>query len=122
MSDSFADRFDTARYVNEQPVRLFRPDRYGPQDDEAVSVPEPLWHRIRLLGTAYNLHLLPVLDGTTDPVFLSDGQVEQLLDELRFVGTVVDDPLVDAEVRAILAIAQLATQGASKHHLGIEFP
>src|SRR5688572_15890974 len=81
MSGSFDDRFDQNTYAEDQPVRIFRPDRYGPIDDDARSMPESLWHRLRLLGTAYGLHLLPLLDGTTDPVFLSSLQCEQLLSE-----------------------------------------
>ena len=32
--------------------------------------PERIWHRLRWLGQAYELHLLPLLDGSTYPVFL----------------------------------------------------
>jgi hypothetical protein len=118
----YADSFDHGTYADDQPVRLFRPDRYGPLDDDARSMPETLWHRLRLLGAAYGLHLLPLLDGTTDPVMLNSLQCEQLLSELRFVGSLVDDPLVRAEVAAVIDLVNRPSQGASKEPLAIEFP
>jgi hypothetical protein len=122
MDESLADRFDLQTYVADEPVRVFRPDRYGPDDDEGVSIPERLWHRMRQIGAAYQLHLLPLLDGTTDPVFLNPAQVDQLLLELRFVGSIVDDPLLHGHVSSLVALAGLQSQGASKDSFGLDFP
>lgn len=121
MDDALADRFDAQTYADDEPVRVFRPDRYG-SDDEGVWIPERLWHRLRNIGAAYQLHLLPLLDGTEDPVFLNSVQVERLLQELRFVGSTVDDPLLRGLVSSLLALSGLETQGASKDSFGVQFP
>ncbi|MEO8696479.1 MAG: hypothetical protein ABI658_23400 [Acidimicrobiales bacterium] len=85
-------------------------------------MPETLWHRLRYIGTAYSLHLLPLLDGTTDPVFLNPQQVAQFLRELHFITLTVDDPLLREQVSALVATSRLPSEGASKDKLGIEFP
>ena len=121
MNDRFTDRFDGRTYADNEPVRLFRPDRHR-SDDEAVWVPETLWHRIRHIGAAYDLHLLPLLDGTVDPVFLNPQQVEQLFRELRFVSATIDDPLLDDQISALVVLSQLPSQGASKDSFVLEFP
>lgn len=121
MSDDLRDRLQAETYADDEPVHVFRPDQYGPNEDGAW-IPERIWHRLRALGSAYELHLLPLLDGTTDPVFLNPAQAEQFLDELRFVGELVDDPLVEAQVRALVSLAAERSHGASKDVLGFQFP
>ena len=121
MDDGLADRFDAQTYADDEPVRVFRPDRYG-SDDDGVWVSERLWHRLRQIGAAYQLHLLPLLDGTTDPVFLNPAQVERLVEELRFVTSIVDDPLLPGVVSSLVALSALESQGASKDSFGIQFP
>lgn len=120
MQEAFADRFDAQTYADDEPVHVFRPDRYG--DDDGVWIPERVWHRLRQIGTAYQLHLLPLLDGTTDPLFLNPVQVERLQQELRFVVSIVDDLLLDGVVSSLVDLLALESQGASKDSFGIEFP
>ena len=110
-------------YESQQPVRLFRANRHGGYgDNEQVWIPEDLWHRLRLIAVAYRLHLLPLLDGSTDPVFLNRSQVETLVGETGFVHELVNDPLLRDHVLAIAQLAQAQGQGASKEMVGIEFP
>ena len=49
-------------------------------------------------------------------------QVDQLVQELRFVGNVVDDQIVEAQVRAVIALSEQQSDGASKDMVAIEFP
>lgn len=62
------------------------------------------------------------LDGSTDPVLLNPTQVDQLLQELRFVGQMVDDQMVVAHVRAVIALSEPRSDGASNDMVAIEFP
>jgi hypothetical protein len=121
MSSEWNDRFDPSKYDDDEPVHLFRCDQYGPNDG-GLWIPERIWHRLRWLGLSYELHLLPLLDGSTDPVYLNPTQVGQLLQEFRFVGQIVDDPVVESTVQAIIALSAERSDGASKDMVGIEFP
>jgi hypothetical protein len=120
MCSAFDDRFETDRYRDDEPVHLFRVDRYGPADEQELWIPERIWHRLRLVGAAYELRLIPILDGSTDPLFLS--QTSELLDELGFIEQRVDDPLLRSIAAAIGDLLRLPSQGASRDALGIEFP
>lgn len=121
MAGEWTDRFDQSRYADDEPVHLFRCDKY-PSGEVGVWVPERIWYRCFHMGRAYELHLLPVLDGSTDPVFLSPLQVDQLLDEMRFIGGRADDPLVQELVHSLIELAKERSDGASKEMFGIEFP
>ena len=121
MAPDWIDRFDQSRYADDEPVHVFRCDQYR-TDDGGLWIPERIWYRFRWLGLAYELHLLPLLDGSTDPVFLNPVQVDQLLAEIRFVGNRVDDPLIEALVRSLIALAEQPSDGASKDMVGLEFP
>lgn len=121
MIDSIADRFRDETYADDEPVHVFRADQYG-SPDQGLWLPERLWARLRLVAQAYELHLLSVLDGSTDPVFLNAAQVSTLLEELRFVGQILSDPLIEGLVRALVELAAGRSQGASKDAMGIEFP
>lgn len=121
MTSQWRDRFDRARYADDEPVHVFRCDQYGPNDG-GLWVPERIWRRLRCLALAYELHLLPLLDGSTDPVFLNPIQVDQLVREFRFVGELVGDPIVESQVHALIALSEERSEGASKDMVGIEFP
>lgn len=116
--DRFADRFDPTTYTDEEPVHLWLVES---TDADEIWVPEVLWHRLRMVATGYQLHLLPVLDGSTDPVFLNAPQCDALIDEVDFVATLVDDALL---MDVLSRVRRLATgaRSASKNALGIEFP
>lgn len=121
MIDAFADRFQDGTYADDEPVHVFRADQYG-SPVQGLWVPERLWARLRLVAQAYELLLLSVLDGSTDPVFLNAAQVSTLLEELSFVGQILSDPLVESFVRALVGLAADRSHGASRDAIGIEFP
>lgn len=115
----YADRFDTRSWKDDQPVRLWLVDGAG-VDDELL-VPEKLWHRLSLMGMAYRLHLLPLFDGSTDPVFLSGEQCRGLIEEADFITVASNDGGLISIAELVIALAQRATRGADRA-LGIEFP
>lgn len=120
MSDDLSVRFNADAYAADEPVHVFRCDRYGPADD-GLWIPERLWRRLQCLGAAYELHLLPILGGP-DILFLNSQQVEVLISELEFVAETINDPLVTFHVSAIASLSRLPSQGASKDMIGVEYP
>ena len=117
MTGDLAARFDRETYTGDEPVHVFQPDDGG-SDSGGVWVSERIWHRLRLIGAAYELHLLPLLDGSTDPVLLNSTQVEQLGREVRFVGELVADPLLESHIRSLMALVVKH----SDHSIAVEFP
>jgi hypothetical protein len=121
MAADFEDRFDDATYADDVPIHIFRADRYKSDGDE-LWIPERLWHRIRYLGQAYDLHLTPLFDGSTDPVFLNGVQAVQLDSELQFISRTINDPVLSSWIDKLVTMLRRPTQGASKDAVGIEFP
>jgi hypothetical protein len=110
----FADRFLDSTYADDEPVHIFIPrgtDRW---------VPERLWWRLVGLGRAYEVHLLPLLPGATDPQFLNAQQVATLVDEVQFVADVVDDDLIAGLVAELVPLLVEAQLQPDEHALGIE--
>jgi hypothetical protein len=121
MTQDFGDRLETARYAEDPLVHIFRCDRVGP-DGEGLWIAERVWDRARLVGAAYEMPLLSLLDGSTDPVFLNDVQCRRLETELRFVGELVADAVLEALVGQLISLLNQDSHGASKDAIGIEFP
>lgn len=121
MMQDFADRFIIGRYADDPLVHIYRCDRTGPVADD-LWIPERVWERVRLLAAGYELHLLPLLDGSTDPVFLNGTQCRGAEVELRFLGEVVSDPVIEDLVGQFIALLNQDSHGTSKEIVGIEFP
>jgi hypothetical protein len=99
----FADRFLDPTYADDEPVHVFVPG--GAEQ----WVPERIWLRLVSLGKAYQLHLVPLVAGTTNPVYLNGQQVAGLIEEVRFLGAVVNDRLITrfvADLEPLLIEAQ----------------
>lgn len=122
MTHADGDRFDAARYADDACVHIFRCDRYAPLEESELWVPERLWQRLRCIGQGYELHLAPLLDGSTDPVFLNGTQLVQFESELVFIGELIDDPLLASWIGLLIGLLRLDSQGASKDAVGFEFP
>lgn len=118
-SEEFADRFDADRYRDEEPVRVWLVEGAGVDDE--MYIPEPLWNRMRLIAAAYQLHLLPLLDGTVDPVFLNAVQCRTLVAELDFVAEILSDGLLEAVTSGLTLLARRG-EVAAKSSLGFTFP
>jgi hypothetical protein len=121
MLADFEDRFDEPTYADDEPIHIFRADRYKSDGDE-LWVPERLWYRIHYLGRAYELHLTQLLDGSTDPVFLNGVQAAQLDRELQFIRRTINDQVLSSWVEKIVTMLRRPTEGASKDAVGIGFP
>jgi|GEM_PF-5879972 len=120
MTQGYANRLSTERFVDDPPVHIYRCDRTGPATND-LWMPERIWHRLRMMGAAYEMRLLPLLDGSTDPIFLNEAQCTGLEAEVRFIAELVADPLVEDLVRKVLPLLDRASHGTSKDLVGIEF-
>jgi hypothetical protein len=115
-SDEFDDRFLASTYAEDEPIHIFIP---GDRDRE---VAERLWGRLVALGLAYQLHLLPLLAGTTEPRFLNAQQVATLKNELLFLARVVRDDLLADVIARVIPLLLRAQQESADDVLGIEGP
>lgn len=122
VTDDFADRFDQRTYGHDVLIRVVRVDRYELEHDDELWLPERLWLRLRCIGMAYEMHVTPLFDGSTDPVFLNGAQAEQLGRELTFIVRVVNDPLLASWIEKFVSLLRRPSQHASKDAVGIEFP
>lgn len=118
MSSRFDNRYDARTYANDEPVKVFVVEGTG--IDSEFWLPERLWHRIRLVAAAFELHLLPAIDGRPDLVTLNWLQCESLLDELEFLSFALEDSLMDTIINGIVNIVESAR--GSHPAIGIEFP
>lgn len=121
MTQDFADRFTLGRYEHDPLVHTYRCDRTGSVAED-LWIPERVWERVRLIAAEYELRLLPLLDGSTDPIFLNGAQCRGAEDEFRFVGETVSDPVIEDLVRQFIALLNQDSHGTSKETVGIEFP
>lgn len=122
MARTFDDRFDPSTFENDEPVHVWGIEVYGPEGELWIS--ERLWSRLCMVAGAFELHLLPLLAGPSSPamedkVMLNGKQCEGLLDEIAFVGRVLDDPLVREQLAALAPLVRSASRGSG---LGVEFP
>jgi hypothetical protein len=111
----YGDRLNLARYADDEPVRVYVPG------GEERWVSERLWHRLVSLGAAYEMHLLPLLLGTTAPQILNGQQVNALREEIEFLISIVDDEalsLVVTDLQPLLVEAK----GGDADALVIEGP
>jgi hypothetical protein len=119
-SDEFDDRLLDSTYAEDEPIHIFIPrDAFIPGGADRW-VPERLWWRLVALGQAYQLHLLPLVPGTTERRFLNAQQVSTLCEEVRFLAGVVNDGLVAHMVADLLPLLGAAQQGSTDDVLCIE--
>lgn len=89
--DRYTDRFDESRYADDERVRVFD---YSYADDSEVWIPERIWGRLAAIGSAYELHYLPMLGGEPEVRTWDAVQAQTILDELAFIADVVEDSLL----------------------------
>jgi hypothetical protein len=98
MMDEYKDRFYPKKYEEEEPVAV----GYGvPGDEEwgrdieqeTALVPSPIFARAQAIARGYDLHLMPLIDIYVRTE-LNKVQAETLLNELRFIKQVANDPLL----------------------------
>ena len=83
-------------------------------------VPERIWWRLVALGKAYEVHLLPLVPGATEPQFLNAQQVSTLIEEAEFLAHVVEDDLITQLVGDLVPLLAEARQESGDHALDIQ--
>lgn len=101
-------------------LRAFRGNRRAPTCDEHV-MPEDLFLRIVLLGKAYDLHQLSALDPYGPTEFIKE-QARRLAEEARFIGGVVNDPLLAPHLSAVGRVVDYCWRHTGDSWLVIEGP
>jgi hypothetical protein len=115
----YQDRFDAARYANDQGVSLTLRGLPAPQG--TLTLPERLFGRAQQIGAAYELHVLPLID-YYDEVRLNKDQLKGLQDELTFIRSVVNDPLLDTYIQAVQQLVLTGVRSARNVELMVEGP
>ena len=112
---------DAERYKHDEPVAaglLAAKPKY----EGWVSIPERLFVRMKYLADAYELHVLPGLETYAENV-LNRERAETLIEELEFLATVVNDPLLLPHIAALRDAALQCTRSPfPDSQLGIEGP
>jgi hypothetical protein len=117
--NSYADRFDQSRYADDPPVRVFD---YDYADGSEVWIPERVWRRLVTIGSAYELHYLPMLGGGSEVRTWDAVQAQTIGDELSFVAEVVKDSLLLHWLEALSPIVESAARRGGSPALGVEGP
>ena len=99
MSSTFEDRFSSATYADDEPVS-FALSTSSRAERQTVEIPESLFARAQSIARAYNLHLLPAIEIYAETT-LNKSQCVTLLEEVQFVGRVVNDGLLAEHLLAL---------------------
>jgi hypothetical protein len=120
MSDTFADRFSPATYAADEPVCLTL-STSSRSVRCSVELPESLFSRAQSIACAYNLHLLPVIEIHAE-TSLNKAQCVTLLEEVRFIATVVNDELLVEHLRNIESLLSVGVESVGPAAVLIEGP
>jgi hypothetical protein len=110
---SFEHLLDPSAYEDDPPVRV-------EGDGRELWVSERIWNRLWHVGAAYHLHLIPLLDGRTEPVSLNAVQAEDLGEELAFIETVSTDRVLLATVEQVSNLARQAARSGKEQAFTVE--
>jgi hypothetical protein len=113
----FADRLNSDSYADDPLVGVFAYDFTDPTE---IWVPERLWARLVAIGAAYQLHYLPLLDGSPESRTLDATQANALVEELDFIRSLTVDPLLESTAAEVLALVVRASRSGSRPALRIE--
>jgi hypothetical protein len=102
---TLSTRLDPATYSEDEPVGIAavpKEELPGPLPNERWRyIPERIWNRILLLGSAYELHFAAVLEPVVDAV-LDPTQCETVDEELRFLAAILNDDALKSALSVIL--------------------
>lgn len=116
----YDDRLDPGTYQDDEPIGVG--PAHDPESYEGwVWIPQRLFDRVRLIAAAYGLHVLPGVD-MNDRNVLRPEQVQTLLDEIEFIGTLTQDAALLEQLVRLRQIAQVVTRRARPAELIIEGP
>jgi hypothetical protein len=118
--DRYGDRLEAATYEGDEPVGA------GPAQDAGkyegwIWIPGRLFARMQQIAEAYELHVLPGL-GFYDRNVLGREQLESLLEEIEFIGNVVDDPAIHPQLEQLRNVALKVVRAPTRTELVIEGP
>jgi hypothetical protein len=116
----YEDRFLDSTYVDDQPVQ-FSVFARDVRVTSPVMLPESLFRRSQAIAHAYELHLLPSIDVYAETSLHKD-QCMVLVDELRFVGAVVEDELLRKYLRPLVEILEVSMRQPGPVAVMIEGP
>ena len=120
MSTNYADRFSAATYADDEPVCLTL-STSSRSERQTVELPEGLFARAQSIARAYNLHLLPAIEIYAE-TSLNKSQCETLLEEIRFIGSVIHDDLLVDHLRRIEQMLSAGVDSAGPAAVLIEGP
>jgi len=89
--------------------------------EEQDLVPERIFDRLCRMGAAYELQHLQSLK-VDQPNRLNRSQTESLIEEVEFVGSIVDDPALRHYIPNLLRIAELCLRSGKPRELIIDWP
>lgn len=115
--ERYADRLAPSRYANDPLVGVFA---YNDSEPIEAWVPERVWQRLCSLGFAYELHYLSLSPGARDPTAWNTRQAHALLEELAFVGGVINDRLLNEHLEAVSRVVAVGARGGQDPALRIE--
>jgi hypothetical protein len=115
-NEQFSARFDPVEYSEDEPIHFWI---LGQHEDSGKWVPERLWYRLSNIGRAYETHVLQSINVELDSMTLNEQQVKNLIDEVEFLKTVVNDALIS---ELVIDLLPLFVEASRKQGLGIEGP
>lgn len=116
----YDDRLDPQKYQNDEPVGAG--PAHGPESCEGwVWIPERLFDRVRLIAAGYGLHVLPGVD-MNDRNVLQPEQVQTLLDEIEFIGSLIQDAALLEQLEQLRQVAYAVTRRSRPAELIIQGP
>jgi hypothetical protein len=115
----YQDRFDAALYTKDQGVSLTL--RGLPAPEGSFTMPERIFERAQQIAAAYELHVLPLID-YYDEVRLNKDQLKSLQDELAFIRSVVNDPLLDTYIQGAQQLVLTGLRTGRNVELVVEGP
>lgn len=90
-TERFVDRLDPKTYqADDEVVGIYETD---PNEHDALWFSGRLFRRLTTIGIAYELHTLPLLEGSSD-LHLNQTQCSSLVDEVAFVAERVNDDVL----------------------------
>lgn len=105
----FSDRIERSSFTEDETVGFAAIERDIPMEDvpeaEWVFVPRGLFDRLLHLGRAYALHFASLLEGEADTE-LNSTQCEGILEELRFLGAVMNDPALESVLKELIPLLE----------------
>lgn len=117
MNNKYSDKFQASNYDDGAPCIIGLFDQ-SIMKESCVTVFESLLLRLIKIGQAYELHILSFLDIHND-TYLNAVQCENLIDELNFISQIINDDLLQQQIKQILKPANECVKYGGKYQLMI---